>query len=447
MSHLFANQKVATIVLSLVTGFLFAVQGVAYPQEKENVKVPGVVYKTDFDDVSAMTGWVLGGMWAADATPEGFPGGAAKSLPSSLNYNDGVDYDNGFANSGSAKSPAIDIADATNPQLKFWCDYQTESGLSYDKRFVKIYANGTEMPIQSHQLSGGEVGSAPNSCGAMGTWHQHTIALDPKWGSIRIEFLFDTMDAVLNKFAGWAVDDVMVSSVIPVDESSLTILFSSDFDSDSSIAGWYFDSADMGQPQWAVDATPATFPGGAAASLPNSLNYNNGVDYNNGKVNSGVAKSPGIILTGATTTLLKFQCNYETEKGTIYDKRSVKIYSNADPIPVMFLSLMGACGAMGTWHEHTIALDPAWGLIAIEFFFDTVDAVLNNFAGWAIDDVKVLGAPPLVVPTKIATTPAETVEVVGSTEAFSGGGGSCGCVGLEAIFLLAILAAARRRRV
>lgn len=452
MSQHFGVSKVSAAILTIATGLLLATSGVAHGQDDAG----STLYKTEFDGAPAMTGWTLAGLWAVDATPEGFQGGAAKSLPSSLNYNDGVDFDNGMKNSGSAKSPAIDISGTTNPQLKFWCNFQTEhwSNFNFDKRFVKIYASGSEIPILTLQVVGGELKDAAAACSAMGTWHEHTVQLDPKWGSISIEFFFDTVDSAYNNFAGWAVDDLRIvnsqggsdSSAVSAGASSLVTILSADFDSEASVAGWYFDLAGEGQPQWAVDATPAAIPGGAAFSLPNSLNYNNGVNYDNGKVNSGAAKSPGIVLTGYVNTVLKFQCNCDTENATTFDKRFVRIYSNASPIPVLTVQLAttesvplaGACASMGTWHEHEIALDSAWGLITVEFFFDTVDAAYNNFAGWAIDDVKVLGAVPVVVPTEIA----------GSTEvpSGSGGGGSCGCMGLEAVLLLAILAAARRRR-
>jgi len=53
---------------------------------------------------------------------------------------------------------------------------------------------------------------------------------------------------------------------------------------------------------------------------------------------------------------------------------------------------VGACSAMGTWHQHTIPLQLTWGTVKVAFKFDTVDGVDNAFAGWFIDTFKVTGS-------------------------------------------------------
>jgi hypothetical protein len=181
---------------------------------------------------------------------------------------------------------------------------------------------------------------------------------------------------------------------------------------------------------WANDASPATFPGGIASSGANSLNYNDGVDYDNGAINAGVAMSPSINLAGYTTPTLKFKCNFETENVAGYDVRKLRIYTVGVTTPVLdtqllttnVSSLVGDCSASGTWHEHTINLDPAWGTITVEFFFDTVDSYTNNKAGWAVDDLKVEGVG--------SSTAGSGGSVAGSSEASGsgggGGGGKCG---------------------
>jgi len=173
------------------------------------------VYSSNFDDTAATTGWTLGGTevaWAADATPASFPGGAYKSGPSSLNYNDGTDYDNGQTNSGAAQSLVINLTNYAETVLKFQCNYQTETaGPQFDKRIVKVYSGSGTTPVLSAQVASTGGSAAAGPCAAMGTWHEHTIVLDPGWGGITIEFLFDTVDNYDNNKAGWAIDDLSVT--------------------------------------------------------------------------------------------------------------------------------------------------------------------------------------------------------------------------------------------
>lgn len=177
---------------------------------------PGTtIQSTSFDTAAAVVGWTLGGSggvgWAADATPSTFPGGVAISGPNSLNYNNGTDYDSGLTNSGSAKSPPVNLAGYSNPQLRFKCNYQTETtGTDLDRRFVKVYSNGGAAPVVTAQLATVGNWATVGPCAAMGQWHEHTVLLDPGWGVVTVEFLFDTVDSKNNKYAGWAVDEFAI---------------------------------------------------------------------------------------------------------------------------------------------------------------------------------------------------------------------------------------------
>jgi hypothetical protein len=135
-------------------------------------------------------------------------------------------------------------------------------------------------------------------------------------------------------------------------------------------------------------------------SAPNSLNYNDGVDYAiPAGANQGVATSDaGLVnLTGTVSPKLRFFCNYETETNTtLPDRRDVLILN--DNLAVIhqtsILATVGAvnvdsCSAMGAWHEHTIDLDPSWGSVRLRFRFQA-SGTNDAFDGWFVDDLKVL---------------------------------------------------------
>ncbi len=156
-------------------------------------------------------------------------------------------------------------------------------------------------------------------------------------------------------------------------------------------AGWAFSAATQGV-QWAVDATPSSMPGGIARA-GNSLNYNNGTNYeSNVLANAGDATSPLIDISGMANPRLRFWCNYQTETaGTAKDKRWVKVGNNLFTTVHLAQQVSGTagCSASGTWHRHTFALTPSWGQVRVRFTFDTVDGLNNAYDGWAVDDLEI----------------------------------------------------------
>ena len=163
--------------------------------------------------------------------------------------------------------------------------------------------------------------------------------------------------------------------------------------------GWTLDAANNGV-GWSNDGTPSGIGGGPAQTGANSLNYNNGTDYDSGAANSGFAASPQIDISGLTSPTLSFWCNYEDEAlEPTFDQRWLEISNDGFgtfQIQVQLLSTgasgLSDCGGMGQWHQHIVALDPSWGSLQVRFRFDSVDSLFNNFAGWFVDDFDVSGA-------------------------------------------------------
>ncbi len=154
----------------------------------------------------AVTNWTISAAnllvgWAVDGTPASVPGGAARTGPASLNYNNGGTYDNGAANSGTATSPAVSIVGMSSATFRFMCNYQV--GDPVDVRRVEVLS--AQPPITLNLTSG--------LCGTSGVWHEHAIALNPvTMPSVTLRFSF-IADSLNNAYAGWFIDDVSISDL------------------------------------------------------------------------------------------------------------------------------------------------------------------------------------------------------------------------------------------
>ncbi|HTF56599.1 MAG TPA: fibronectin type III domain-containing protein [Planctomycetota bacterium] len=166
-----------------------------------------------------------------------------------------------------------------------------------------------------------------------------------------------------------------------------------------------------------MDSTPALAPATPPPSGTN-LNYNDASGQYLGTV-QGTARSPSINLTNAPSGTLTFWCDYQTETtGTSYDQRWIRIFNASSGTQLyqgQFAGSGGAisCPAMTTWHQHTIDMSPYVGSpIQIEFFFNSVDSVGNNYFGWAIDDLQLI-TPDVTPPAAIDDLVADQATLTG----------------------------------
>ena len=175
-----------------------------------------------------------------------------------------------------------------------------------------------------------------------------------------------------------------------------TVLYQTAFDDGS---GWTYAA---GTCAWDVDAEPAAMVGGAFRSAPSSLNCNRD---SGGYVScfDRTADSPSLDLApaaGASATL-SFWCNYDVEEDDcVVDTRHLMISDDGFQSLLVDLCYQFAdCAASGTWHEHQLPLDPAWGVVQLRFFFDVHDGLFCNEChdGWFVDDLVVTAdcAPPV----------------------------------------------------
>ncbi len=359
-------------------------------------------YRTTFAEAA---GWQFSGLWNVDASPQSVPGGAAHGTGTSLNYNDGVDYDLGNVRTlGTAISPTINVARCERGEITFWCNYVThDPSTSSDYRIVWIYRAADQSILAGHMLST-SVGSGPTFCPQMGYWHKHVIPLTSAMiqvaQTIKIGFTFDSVDGRDNGHPGWFVDNLDVT-VVPNLETTLD-----QFDAYANVfsanQGWTTTGMwRFGGPATAAPPVPAGSPpsagaeNGAVYSNPGSLQYSNGLNYDHGGLRTtGDALSPVIDLEFHQRPSLTFKCNYQTETVSGYDLRIVRVLSAQGTLLAHYWMdgrggspELGPCAAMGLWHEHRLALDPAWGKVRVAFRFDSVDGFDNGYAGWFVDDL------------------------------------------------------------
>jgi subtilisin family serine protease len=167
---------------------------------------PSAVYFEDYED--GFGNWTMNGLWNPENEGD-VCGSQAAPFPTVGNapyYGlDGVcSYDNGSANSGTLTMVApVPLPASGNVALSFWSYEHTECGgnCSWDNRFFEI---STDVGGTWATLGEGDT---------EGDWYQKTIDLTSYLGSdVLIRFRFDTVDDIENKYFGWMVDDVSIST-------------------------------------------------------------------------------------------------------------------------------------------------------------------------------------------------------------------------------------------
>lgn len=349
-------------------------------------------YQTKFDSAE---GWILFSshgqvQWAVDGNAL-----APLSAPSCLNYNNGVDYASGGRNYGYAISPLIHKNGRTT--LRFWCNYVTETEENrYDQRFLLILDKNLKT-VHAFQFAGKGPSVELSPCPSMNAWHDHTMELTyVSVSEFRVAFYFDTVDGWENNFAGWYIDDFSVTTEAPPKPHTI---WQEDFEGNT--AAWSLSG--QGDVVWAVDATPPIVGAGGEASVKSgskSLNFNNGSNYNGTAPTKGAAVSPPVNLTGMPAPELRFWCNYDTRFDKDLDRRILEIrgldgqmhgkwHLVPEGAPGGEAAVALNCPKMGAWHQHTVPMQAAWGVVRLHFVFDSVNATSDNKAGWFVDAIAV----------------------------------------------------------
>jgi len=163
----------------------------------------GPVLNQTFDaGTSIPTGWSASGLWHVASSCLG-----AKSSPNSLQYNQAAscDYNTGATTTGDATTPTFDINGRTYPKVTFSTKYTVESyaGGSYDKMQVQVKPSGGAWTT---------IWTRDSTYASQGTWTTVSLNLTTyKSTATQLRFHFDSVDQYSNAYAGWGVDDVVVT--------------------------------------------------------------------------------------------------------------------------------------------------------------------------------------------------------------------------------------------
>lgn len=160
----------------------------------------GQIFSTSFDDA---TGWSLSGLYPScsfqvDGSSSSMLGGPFRSAPASLNAQNFSCDD--FYSETEADSPTIDLTGTNAPFMSFWCNQRTWSEAD---RYVIVSHDGFATEDLRYELTFEE-------CPDWEVWHEHTVDLDPAWGTIQLRFLFTIGGVLFSSDNSWYVDDLTI---------------------------------------------------------------------------------------------------------------------------------------------------------------------------------------------------------------------------------------------
>ncbi len=282
-------------------------------------------------------------------------------------------------------------------------------------------------------------------------------------GQINITVDTPAPDSYTNKSTIWVngtVDDPTLDKITRVLQTAETTLLNDDVENvTKSLDTWTNTTEDMAQPGW--------YYSGPSLWHLTAVESNNDIDggthswwygkldngmksYNTpGQPNAGILRTKNPINIGAGTKLT-FWTWWDTEMGPDFDHKLVVVFNNSnieivgmvvDPPPggpgpgadiqyfkdVLHLTYDGvpnyvvrddlqvAFVPQGTWQKVEIDLSAYAGKsVEIGFLFNTKDEWANDFQGWFIDDIKIVGAgaieQPIPVTNKKFNTTVELAE-------------------------------------
>ncbi|WP_455142935.1 hypothetical protein [Candidatus Hodarchaeum mangrovi] len=125
-------------------------------------------------------------------------------------------------------------------------------------------------------------------------------------------------------------------------------------------------------------------------------NYATNDGLGNATVNSGTLTSSPVDLTGFSADeriLLEFWSYADTEYGTNYDMKQAYITSDGGSTWKNIGNVTIESESSWQHYKFDISQYRNFSAIQIQFRFDTVDNLSNDYLGWLIDDIAIVSAP------------------------------------------------------
>mgnify|MGYP001163452251 CR=1 FL=1 len=170
-------------------------------------------------------------LWDVTSSPASSPKWEATTLsyhsaPTSFTDSKNGNYVNNATVTMTLKN-AVDLSAYTNPKLKFWTKYETESGWDYCQVKASTNNGTTWIPLQgkyTHPGSGSfQPSGQPLYSGSQSTWVEEEMNLAP-YVSSQFKLRFELRSDVSVNRDGWYVDDIGIFyyGIIPVELTSFT---------------------------------------------------------------------------------------------------------------------------------------------------------------------------------------------------------------------------------
>ncbi|MEM7517365.1 MAG: hypothetical protein AAF368_10635 [Planctomycetota bacterium] len=181
-------------------------------------------------------------------------------------------------------------------------------------------------------------------------------------------------------------------------QTAAPVLYSTDF---ATLDGWSVTTDCVAGYSWAADATPdassAPYPATNFVpymSAPASLNFNDGQwigglgAHGGADWTCGSVTSPPIDLSSATRLpVLRFMASGWMETGCFWDRLSLRVQPVGGGAPLFEEECVPLVQG---WDLFEYSLDSSWGLVEIEFEFNTLDDWGNSGVGPFIDDLEII---------------------------------------------------------
>ena len=188
-------------------------------------------------------------------------------------------------------------------------------------------------------------------------------------------------------------------------------LLSEDFEGD--VSGW------VGNGLWHLVDNSNCAPGFSSPTHAFYYGQDTTCNYNTGSTNSGNLVSPPVAgITADSVLTFDYRRQVESFNGD-FDRTAVDISTDGGNTWTEVFKLNATNTSQNAWVTSSIIplASFAGETILIRFRFESVDAIANNFVGWFIDDVTVLGGGGGNQPPQVTiTAPANGATFVEGTE-------------------------------